>query len=666
VLWGTLDSQSVLHEVAPSVTGLGEALPAVLRPADLSFEIAEERFQFQRRARASFVLKAAETGWHSRRGTILLPMLYTKDANVLVSDEAILLVSGELTPAESRRSALRAALTSPMVRTLCFLRKSEVKGWRRRGRGLDVYCVMTSEDYMVPSGKATLRLTSRDPEVLSLLRTLAPEAPSPRDLDRSVALGLPRGKPTDVVFLTMLAPVLLALVGFFSALVVALSFSPGSPPAVASIAVGMVFLFGGLLGAPIVFFLLRRRQKREGATLQDVLWGRAGERFLRTSGALSRQFADWAGRVGVPLDFSPQSIARLPSLEPILQSRAGWLPSVYRYGAYLGEVLMRDVGHRIRGEWLLDEGRLGLGMAETNTVVDVVSYARNRLRGGPSLPPQERYRRWRTVAFLSQAAQPLDLFTSLGIERDRILRDPEVLEEVVESVPRDGERQIQRPFGSYVVRRRPIAEGVFLQYQAILRTEEKEILEEPRALRPIFENPTVNPGAVLEVFELPSQVEALIAADYGGTPGQPLVAVAMVIDYLSVPTGSLGAGQTLPIRLGGIAVSGEFVPPVSGGGAAQAQISGFGLIQPSDPGRPMSPRMRISGIVEAPRTLAQTRDGVTLIAFNVNILGIRFPILADTSRIRGRPIPGYAFSGEVWFQARVSRPPTSVSDVSVA
>ena len=38
----------------------------------------------------------------------------------------------------------------------------------------------------------------------------------------------------------------------------------------------------------------------------------------------------------------------------------------------------------------------------------------------------------------------------------------------------------------------------------------------PSPLRPIFENPTVNPGAVLEVFELPSQVQALIAADCGG------------------------------------------------------------------------------------------------------------------------------------------------------
>ena len=652
MLWGTLGRDGSLFEFDPSLTGRGRPLPGRFLPDEAVLELAEERIPFRSIGRATYRLLERAHGWKSRSTRFLLPM---GTGEVLVGSDAFLVFHGSLSEMRAAgrpgaSAAMRRAFVSPAVRSFFLVRRSDLRAWRQRGRWLELLCLAVSEGWLVPTTKVVLRL--RGPGVSELRPFLSsiPEARDVNALDAQFDLRLPSVPTMGFIFLV---PVLVALVGFFGSLAIELAFTgPGSPAAAAALAAGFVFLVGGLLAFFVQVARAGRKAKRGRPNFVRVVDSRSLEWFERNTGRLAREFVEAGRRWDVVLDSTMESLGHVPAMEPHLSSR--WRPTIYRYAAYLGEVFSRDVASRIHAEWAHDEGLVFLRCRGVGVDLNVLGYAQDRLDGRDPSPPLAKLRAWRGVATLAQSAQPLELFAALGIYRDRILRSPDVLPEIVALARRGGAQTVTRPFGSFVVSRSELVPGVWIQYQTLARDESGERVEEPRSLRPVFEAGRAQEVVVFETFELPSGTEALVVADYGGVPGQPLVLTALATDFLSQPHGSLGPGQRRAVSIGGLAVSGEALPPTPGGPPADS--AHYGSISPANPSQPVDPRVRIVGIVHEVRDLPAAFPLPKTVVLDVSTRGLRIPVLADPSRIRGALTPGCGFSGEVWLELQFETP----------
>lgn len=321
----------------------------------------------------------------------------------------------------------------------------------------------------------------------------------------------------------------------------------------------------------------------------------------------------------------------------------------------------------MRVEWIPDDQGPAVHFLEANVVADFLGYAQNRLNVA-QLPREKRdpssyVAEIKFVAELRQSAHPVELFPSLGIRPDVFRQGPLALKGFLESLGKPGEEErIDRPFGSFVVRRWGFEAGFGVQYAAFVRADSANLPEEPRSFRPVWDTERLQECAALEVHELPSMLEAIVIGDFGGRPGRPLVLAPLVTDFLRSPPGSIGPGQSLGLFVYGIGIGGEFLPPLPG----QTAEPLFGSVQPVTPGGPADPRMRVSGIVEETRTVRFASERNQVYAFTLNVQGLRFPIAVDASRVRGSPTVGHAFTGDIWFQARLASGPSTPKDMGVA
>lgn len=662
VLWGTLSRDGSIFEFEPSVTGRGRTLPGRFRPAEAVLDLAEARFEFRPAGQVVSRLGERSRGWRGRSTRFLIPM---GTGELLIRDDALLIVHGsvrqmEAAAAPGTSARLKGALVSPTVRTFLLVRRSDVRGWRQKGRSLELFCLATSETLLVPTRKVVLRIRGPGSSGLRAFLSSVPEAQDLGALDARVDLRLPT---VPVMSFLYLVPLLVALVGLFGSLGIAIALlPPGSPGSGVAIGMGMALLVGGLGAFFIASARMARKAKRAGPNLHRVLEQRSLEQFERDSGRLAREFVEAGRSRNIPLDSSVESLVRVPALEA--QLTHAWLPTTYRYAAYLGEVFARDVGSRMHAEWVRFDGGIALRCREVGIDLDVLGYAQARLAGRDAPAPLAKLREWRWVTTLAQSAQPLDLFAALGIQRDQIRRSPDALSEIVAMARRGDSRTVERPFGSFRVVRGAVQPGLWIQFQTLVREEAGERVEEARCLRPVFEADRLQECVILETFELPCGGEALVVADYGGTPGQPLVLTALATDYLAQASGSLGPGQRRTVALGGIALSGEALAPTPGGPTADP--ASYGSIHPANPSQPLDPRVRIIGIVETVRAMRAESQNMRAVVLDVNARGLHIPIIADPSFIRGALKPGCGLNAEVWLEIQFEVSAKPKRDVDVA
>ncbi len=646
MLWAALSKDGFLFEFDPSLTGRGRPLPGRFRAAESVLDFAEERFEFRRVGRVAFRLLERGRGWRSQSTRILLSV---RSGELLMRDDAILVVRGSVSemgePIDQGVSGqVKRAFVTPAVRTFLLLRRAEVKAWRQRGHWLELFCIATAENLLVPTAKVVFRVRGSGTASLRQFISSVQEVRDLAALDAQFDLRLPSVRRGP---LQLLAPLLVGIFGMFGSLLTALAFAvPGSPSAIAMVGAGIVVLFGGLLGFLVLAARTALETKRIRPKLQRELEARSLQTFEEGTTKLARDFVEACARTGIGLDFTVGSLVRLPGLEA--QVPRQWRPTVYRYAAYLGEVLIRDLGPRMRTEWVRVGGGVFLRSREAGIEYDILGYVTSRLGGTDASSALAKLREWRWVATLAQSAQPIELFVALGIHRDRILRSPDVLSEIVAEARRGEGRTIVRPFGSFSVHRSAVLPGLWIQYQGFLRDEAGERIEEPRCLRPVFSADRTQECVILEAFELPCGGESIIVGDYGGAPGQPLIISALATDHLAQPFGSLGPGQRRTVALGGIVLGGEAVPPTSGTPAIRP--SSYGSIQPANPSQAVDPRFRFVGTVEDVRTMMAEPPGPSLTILDLNVRGLRIPVLAEVSRVRGTPTPGCGFNGEIWLE----------------
>jgi len=629
----------------------------------LTLDFCEERFQFHSIGRGSWSVRDT-LDWASRfGGPFLLPAALTGE--LLAGEEAILLITGDLstihTVDEKRDTTLRDLIVEPSVRAFCLLRREEIKGWRGKPTRTDILSVNTSEFWMVPVGKAIVRVGSQDPRVHAFIRGLASMAGNPRALDSEFPIPLPRRAEGRKVFATVISAALFGIVGFVAALTLAMRNPPGSTAAVTAIAAGMSILLASLVSLPVILVISRARMQRRKRETTRALRSLAFDQFVISAPALAGQFVDAANRRGVRLDFTPGSLSRLTEFEPFTGGPRFDLPSTFRYAAFLGEVLARDLAHRERVSWSFEGGSLYLKFPATGISIDVYTYARGRVQQQEPILPQQKYSEWRNGVHLGQAVQPRILFEALGLETPEEGMSLSSLRGWSARLSEDGElTNVVRPFAEFVVRSLPLGPMLSLKYQAIVRREDNQVWEEPRCLRPILRGQVFRRCTIEFVAEWACDAEATIVADFGGPAGEPLVVPALVSNYLFLPAKSLGGGQIADAALSGVVISGEFLtaPPLPGHGTI------FGSAQATDPANVHSPFSRVKGVVATVTIPPWGNRG--LYHFELDIGGVRVPMVALARNVRGEPRAGLGFSGEACVQAEVAPAIDSGRDVSIA
>lgn len=669
MIWGVMNNRGQAYEFPFPHAG---TLPLYFDAENKSFTLAEEYFQLEYVGRSGFRFPVEGPTWGKARQFVHTD---SPGGDVLASKDGILLIGGAISKMKQASYGGASATAGELffgkgMHLYCFVRKEEVKGWRSGGNQLDVFLLPRNEIWMIPTAKAIFTLRRPGNEVLELFKTLAPEVQDVDRLDKEVDMDLPpervsRGKS----FWMVLSPILIGLIGMPSTLAVASLFEPGSPGAIASVSVGMALLFGGLIGFFVVWHYVNKvLNPRLLRKFREINRRRFRQEFVRSHRRFANELRQATARYEIPLDYTPRTLHTLVQFERSIQygGHNYWFPSVVRYAAYLGEVFKKDVGHRIHVDWIEFDDRLMFQFAEIGQALDLETYADGRLKGIGERPPDSQYNAWKLDSYVIQAAAPIGVLQLVGLLPQKVDYDASDFWAIAGRACNGQRVPYKRPFGEFATYRLPVNEGIHIQYNVRVRTEGYLTKEEPLCLRAVFETMMEQECVVMQLAELPCRAEAILFGEFGGTPGQPLVLSALVTDYLSVAPEKLGIGQSRPISMSAVGLSGEFGPPVQMDEGLMQSQGEFGTSQPYDPTYPLDARFLITGMIEDCRTVSLEGSHDSFHILVVNVQGARFPVLVPDSRCRGTPEKGLAFTGDILLQARLGRSSAEREDVSVA
>jgi len=653
MLWGHIDETGDLY-AALGFGVKGERLPAHVNLNDLSLDLAEEHFSFQRVGHGTVNLEETTEGWKGRRRHGFLRNL---KGDILVGPDALLFINPSLDALRRGKGFTWTKPYMPFQQSLpcfCLVRKSEVRGWHRTRKGLHLVLVATTEVQLVPTAKALFTLTRGEPATGEALKAFgSSEIPNLAGLDKMVDVGLPVPSVLQRRFSIILIFPGVAIAASVILLAVGNRLDdPAGRNLLFFFAVGLLVMSISAVGIAGTLFRGKFRQNRNA--LNSALWRRTTMFFLENQRDLAAQFVSFSGRHGVALDYGLQSLFRLPEIEPLLRRVETWLPSAYRYAAYLGEVFARDVRARMQTSWGVGSDDVELLLPDIGLSFDVVGYVQRRMGESEILPPSAQFHLWETEAFLLQASQPVDLFCRTGILGEAEARSSTALAELVRDFSRWEGKRVARPFGTFIVRRKAVGGGLFLEYKALVRQSGMIEFDEPRAFGPVLEIPTVQRCTILESRELPLGVEAILGLDLGGEPGQPLVVHALLTNYLDLPAGVLSIGQLADVAVTGIAQSGEFLPPSDYALINPQDRKLVGFASPESQLGAATPQYRVGGTLLNSVPLASEETLVPLSLLTIDIHGIPLRVLADLTSMGGVAVPGNGFKGKVWWQVIVS------------
>lgn len=661
MLLGVIAKDGQLHRLAPGTAGPGEAFPGHFNFHDLTLDWCEERFQLKHAGRGGWNVEYKPKGWGAVSSAA---QTFGLGGDCFVCPEGIFLIAGSL---DSLRlpatvgGAVKRAFVAPMVRTFCFIRAHEIRGWtsRRRGR-TRLYCLLDDETWLVPAERAIVNLPEGDPVLRDYVAKRLPETADVRALDRAERAGVPLAANSRDELLLFVLPVAIGLLG--GPLLIAATWRASGGIQVIGPLTGVALMIGGPIAAIIGWIVVARRQRRANARSERETRRRGLEHLARNAFPLAEQFAAKAARSGVHLDFGLATIPALDGFVAALRDPRPLQPTANRLAAYLGEVVSRDLSPHAQSKWNVDDdgapvlGFPGLGMA-----VDVLPFAESALGLSPKQSPGGFLVEARTHILGIIAAQPFALFEAIGLGEVGRERGEAILR-LQRTMPAEGVRVTPNPFTAVQIRKRWLAEELCLQHIVMERPREGPMGDELRSFRPVIEPRAVRGVVVHEVTPLHSQVEAVAALELAVQNGSPIGCIALVTNWAQIRPEAMAGGTVAKAAVGAIAGFGEILDPVTG---ANGAAPGFGSLAPADRDAVNEPYARITGIVERPRGGRVEGLEFPLWFFDVNVRGIRIPLVIAQPQLRGQPVPGHAFQGVAWIQAQLYAASRGGADPSV-